>query len=91
MIMLYGDDGMGDKPPEMSRITYWAQHLNPNDLQKQQQSETDKEETRAAKKAKKAAAKRITPAAESTPAVPEKKEKNVCDNKKNLLKQLLIF
>ena len=41
---------MGDKPPEMSRITYWAQHLDLDDLQKQQHSEMEKEETRAAKR-----------------------------------------
>ena len=24
----YGDDGMGDKPTDMSRIAYWAQHVD---------------------------------------------------------------
>ena len=28
----YGNDGMGDKPPEMTRVVYWFQHLHDLDL-----------------------------------------------------------
>ena len=28
LIKRYGDDGYGDKPESMNRITYWAQHLD---------------------------------------------------------------
>ena len=28
LIERYGDDGYGDKPESMNRITYWAQHLD---------------------------------------------------------------
>lgn len=28
LIYRHGDDGYGDKPADMDRITYWFQHLN---------------------------------------------------------------
>lgn len=28
LIELYGDDGYGDKPDDLNRMTYWLQHVN---------------------------------------------------------------
>ena len=28
LVLRYGDDGYGDKPKDMNRITYWAQHID---------------------------------------------------------------
>ena len=57
LIERYGDDGMGDKPPEISRITYWAQHINLDKFQKEQEAATEAEAKRQAKRQAKAKAK----------------------------------
>ena len=52
MIERYGDDGMGDKPPEISRITYWAQHLSLDKYTKKQEEAEKRAEKRATKRVK---------------------------------------
>ena len=51
LIDRYGDDGMGDKPADVSRITYWAQHLNLDTFTKRQAEATAADEKRQRRKA----------------------------------------
>ena len=50
MIRRYGDDGMGDKPPEMSRVAYWFQHIDMDDIQGQLRTEQRRADKRAEKR-----------------------------------------
>ena len=50
LIERYGDDGMGDKPPEISRVVYWFQHLDLERLEAKVRMSEARAEKRAAKR-----------------------------------------